>query len=154
MIATMRTRRISPAALMLLLAAAAVSLTGCEQQVEISGDQAQEAFMVAFGSAYVGSMAAQLDQTLEGVEIRDDGTVVFDAFDVTDLETDYTSVSGTLTAAGESARADLTLAGGPVQSIAFDLTAEQLAAEDAFTTTVVVNGTETEVEIDASTAGS
>lgn len=153
MMAAMRTRRISPAALMLLLAAAVVTLTNCEQQAEISDDQAQEAFMVAFGSAYVGSMAAQLDQTLDGVEVRDDGTVVFDGFDVTDLETDYTTVSGTLTAADEAARADLTLAGGPVATIAFDLTLEQLAANDAFNATVTINGVETDVEIDASTVG-
>jgi hypothetical protein len=153
MMAGMRTRLISPAALMLLLAAAVVSLTGCEQDAAVSAERAQEAFLVAFGSAYVGSMAAQLGQTLDGVEIRDDRTVVFDEFDVTDLETDYTSVSGTLTAADESARADLILAGGPVETIAFDLTAEQLAADDAFTATVVINGTETKVEIDASTAG-
>lgn len=144
----------SPAALLLLLAAAAVTLAGCDREPQVSAEQAQEAFLVAFGSAYVGTMAHQLGQTLPGVSLAEDGTVAFDAFDVTDLDTDYRTVSGTLSPGSESATADLVLDGGPVTTIAFDLTADQLAADSVFRATAVINGVEMEIEIDASSAGS
>jgi hypothetical protein len=150
----MHTKHPSFTALMLLLAAAVVTLGACDQdqEPEITSDQAQEAFMVAFGSAYVGSMAAQLGQSLPGVTISDEeeGSVVFEEFDVTELETDYTTVSGTVTSETDSARADLTLAGGPVTTIAFDVTAAELSTEGVFRTTVVINGKEMDIEIDAS----
>ncbi|MFP4115014.1 MAG: hypothetical protein ACOC2Y_07595 [Spirochaetota bacterium] len=140
---------ISRGAAVVLALLVLVALSGCEEGPGVSSEEAEEAFMVAFGGVYIGSMVAQFGQPLPGVELNPESNAVeFTDFDVTDLQTDYETLSGTLTTTGESASADLTLTSGPVESISFTLTAAQLSAEDGLRTTVTVNGSEMEVQLE------
>ena len=137
--------RITSAILSLLLL---LAFTGCEQEPGVSSEQAEEAFLVAFGSAYVGSMAAQFEQPLPGMTLdAESGTITFEEFDVSELQTQYETLSGEVTSTEESANADFTLTGGPVETISFDLSADQMSAESGIQTTVTVNGEETEIDI-------
>lgn len=112
--------------------------------------QAQQAFMVAFGGAYVGSMAAQFGQPLPGLSIdMENQTVVFDEFDVSELDTDYRTISGTVKSSADAAEVDFVMTGGPVRSIVFRVGAEQMAETDGFRTKVTVNGREMDIAIDA-----
>ena len=136
----------------LLTVVALLSLAGCDRQqasATVSSEQAEEAFMVAFGGAYIGSMAAQFNQPLPGVEIdAENQAVVFDAFDVSELETDYTTISGTVRTTADAATVDFTLTGGAVTTISFQINAEQMSNEDGIRATAVVNGAEMEILID------
>ncbi|MFW6292975.1 MAG: hypothetical protein ACOC7V_11735 [Spirochaetota bacterium] len=132
----------------LVAAVLVIALAGCERENGISSDQAEEAFIVAFGGAYVGSMAAQVGQSLPGVSLDEENQAVsFDEFDVSELQTDYQTLSGTVTTSGETADVDFTLTGGPVETIAFEVNAEQMSSEDGITATAMVNGTEMEITI-------
>jgi len=132
----------------LVAAALVIALAGCQAESGISSDQAEEAFIVAFGGAYVGSMAAQVGQPLPGVSLdQENQAVSFDEFDVSELQTDYQTLSGTVTTSGETANVDFTLTGGPVETIAFEINAEQMSSEDGITATAMVNGTEMEITI-------
>jgi len=126
-----------------------LAFSGCSRDTGVTEDQAEEAFIVAFGGAYVGSMAAQFGQPVPGISLDEDAeAVVFDAFDVSELQSDYDTISGTVRTTDASAVVDLTLTGGPVTSIAFEVTADQMGSDDGIVATATVNGTEMEIRID------
>lgn len=116
---------------------------------EVTEAQAEEAFMVAFGGAYVGSMAAQFGQPLPGLSLdMEDESIVFDEFDVSELDTDYRTISGTVKSTEEAAEVDFVMTGGVVETIAFRIGAEQMAAADGIRASVTVNGHQMDIRID------
>jgi hypothetical protein len=136
------------------LALFVIVLSACGQEEAVSKEEAEEAFLVAFGSAYVGSMALQFGQPLPGVTLdTEDNAVVFEEFDVSDLQTEYTSLSGRVITTDESAGAEFTLTGGPIKTISFDLSVDQMSAEDGLRTTVVVDGQEIDIELEPNETG-
>lgn len=106
--------------------------------------------MIAFAGAYLGTMAIQFGYSPEGVAVDDETrTVTFSEFNVRDLETAYESLSGTVVTTNDSARADFSLTGGPVESISFDIRADQMSST-SIVTTAMVNGRSMEIEIEQS----
>lgn len=138
-----RPTRLAVSALIVMLAFA-----GCTGLPRVSSAQAEEAFMVAFAGAYLGTMAVQFGYAPAGVAVDDETrTVTFTDFNVSDLETAYESLSGTLTTTNDSASAAFTLAGGPVESISFDIRADQMSST-SIATTATVNGRSMEIQIE------
>ncbi len=116
---------------------------------EVTEAQAEEAFMVAFGGAYVGSMAAQFGQPLPGLSLdMENEAIVFDEFDVSELETDYQTISGTVKSTEEAAEVDFVMTGGVVETISFRIGAEQMAATDGIRASVTVNGHQMDIRVD------
>ena len=127
--------------------------SGCRSEDQITSEQAEEAFMVAFGGAYVGSIAAQVGQPLPGISFdQENNAIVFEDFDVSELQTDYQAISGTVTSTEESATASFTLTGGPVETISFSMGPDQMSNEDGISATVTVNGREMDIEVDPNAA--
>lgn len=148
MAAMKRTTTWHIAAVTLVLAVVALAGCGSGSGAEVTSEEAEEAFIVAFGGAYVGSMAAQVGQSMPGVSINaESNEVVFEEFDVSDLQTTYDTLSGTIETTEESATADFSLTGGPVETISFDLTAEQMSDQDGISARATVNGREMDIEI-------
>ena len=140
----------------MLLSLVLVFTAGCDrpaeaevEEIRISDEQAKQAFMVAFGGAYVGSMAAQLGQPLPGLSLdleRD--AIVYENFDVTELDTDYRTLNGTVVSTPEAAIVDFRLTGGEVETIAFRITPEQIFGADGGVAMVTINGHEMEMSIE------
>lgn len=123
------------------LAAAAFSLllTACGPP-RVSLEEAEEAFVAAFGGAYIGSFFVQLGQELNGVVLNDEtDTMEFDGFRIADLGTRYTELSGAARTTATSLLGDFTLLEGPVETIRFELSVEQMRAE-TIEATVIANG--------------
>ncbi|MFW5738322.1 MAG: hypothetical protein ACOC6J_03865 [Spirochaetota bacterium] len=124
--------------------------------VAVSDEEAKQAFVISFGSVLIVSMATAFGEEPEGVELSDEGDeLTLDGFDLTTYlgegapETPYSSISGTITNDEERMNADLTLEGGPVDSLEFSIGSEEMQATEGFSTTLTVNGRETELEITA-----
>jgi hypothetical protein len=146
----MRTNRSHVATVVAFALVIVLALTACNRGSQVTAAQAEEAFMVAFGGAYVGSMAAQFGQPLPGMEIdSEDNAVRFQDFDVTDLETEYTAISGSITATENAVDADFTLTDGPVETIAFTLSADEMSSQDGLRTTVTINGREMDIGLES-----
>jgi hypothetical protein len=144
----MRKRKVPIAAMVGVSVIALLALSGCEREARVTAEEAEEAFMVAFGGAYVGSLAVRLDRPLPGMTLDSEHqSVVFDEFDVTDLETDYTTLAGRLVASEASAQAEFTLTGGVVETISFTIDADQMSWENGVRATVVVNGREMVIDL-------
>jgi hypothetical protein len=120
---------------------------------QISEDDAKEAFAVAMISVLTPSMAAAFGQPMPGATLdAETQELTLEDFSLDELageeaELPYTSVSGTATPGDESTRVDLTLEGGPVSTIAFDLTPEMFSNEEGFVVKLTLDGHEMEVEI-------
>jgi hypothetical protein len=148
----------APAAL--LLSVFVVVLAGCDRPAEtqvmteieenrITEEQAEQAFMVAFGGAYIGSLAAQLGQSMPGLRLSTEPEeIVFENFDVSDLDTDYRTLNGTVISTPEAAIVDFRLTGGEVQTIAFRITRGQMSGAEGVVAMVTVNGQEMEVSLE------
>ena len=107
---------------------------------KVSEAEAQEGFAVAFGSFFMAMMSAGFGQPPEGVEMSEDGNeFTFDEFDVSDMETDYTTMSGTIGEKDGGMVADLQLAGGPVETISFEIAAD-FDLENTSEMDITVNG--------------
>ncbi len=147
-------------ALAALLLSVVVVLAGCDrpadagvetviQEIRITEEQAEQAFMVAYGGAFVGSLAAQLGQAMPGLNVgmeRDE--IVFENFDVSDLNTDYRTLNGTLVSTPEAAIVDFRLTGGEVETIAFRITAGQMSGTESVVAMVTVDGQEMEMSLE------
>ncbi|MFW5745744.1 MAG: hypothetical protein ACOC2D_20900 [Spirochaetota bacterium] len=136
-----------------------VSMAGCEggrgtAGAAVTDEEAKQAFVISFGSVLVASMATSFGEEVDGVELNEEGDQLsLDGFDLSDHlgdgapETPYTAISGTIDNEEERMKADLTLEGGPVDSIEFSIGAEEMQATEGFSTTLTVNGRETELDI-------
>lgn len=130
-------------AFLALLAIAALAVSGCNRQ-EVTELQATEAFAIGFGSYMAVAMSAAFGQAPDGVTLdQEKGTITFSDYDLSALgmESDYTTLSGTVTASESEMTMDLKLEGGVVETLEFtmsDLEADQI--------TVKVNGREMTID--------
>jgi len=121
----------------------------------VSEDNAKEAFMVGFVSALTASFGLAFGQEIPGATLDEETKeLTLKDFSLEELagagsDIPYTSVSGSVTSEEDAMVADLTLEGGPVKSIAFTMTGDQMQNSDGFSVTVTVNGKEMELEITA-----
>lgn len=135
-----------------------VSMAGCRGGggATVTDEEAKQAFVISFGSVLIASMATAFGEEIDGVELNEEGDeLTLDGFDLTTYlgdgapQTPYSAISGTIDNAGERMNADLTLEGGPVETIEFSIGSEEMQATEGFATTLTVNGREMEVEITA-----
>lgn len=150
-------RVVAWAAGILLLA----SMAGCEggrgaAGAAVSDEEAKQAFVISFGSVLIASMTTAFGEEIDGVELNEEGDeLTLDGFDLGAYlgdgapETPYTAISGTIDNEEERMNADLTLEGGPVESIEFSIGSEEMQASEGFSTTLTVNGREMELDITA-----
>lgn len=137
------------------------SLAGCGgggggAGAAVSEEEAKQAFVISFGSVLIVSMATAFGEELDGVELNEEGDELsLDGFDLGAYlgegapETPYSAISGTIVNEEERMNADLTLEGGPVESIEFSMGAEEMQAAEGFSTTLTVNGREMDLDITA-----
>jgi cell division GTPase FtsZ len=124
-----------------------LSMVGCGGGggKQVTQEEAQKGFAVAFGSFFMGMMSASMGSGAEGVEMSEEGDeFIFDKFDVSEIaagmETEYTTMSGTIGEKDGGMIADLTLEGGPVTSLQFEI-GEELDLENASEIEATINGT-------------
>ena len=119
-----------------------IALTSCAGAGSaVSVADAEEALYAGFGATFAGSMSAAVGRPLPGVGLNEQsGALTLRDFDVNDFQTVYRTVSGTVTASNGASRVDLTLTGGPVRTLRFDLTAAQMQDPGGFSASVRVNG--------------
>jgi hypothetical protein len=119
----------------------------------VSVEEAKESFMVSFVSVFSVSIGlafgqeipgATLDPETEELRLEDFNLAALAA---ADSEIPYTSISGSVITEDGAMIADLTLGGGPVETIEFTLGSEQLQSQEGFSVTVTVNGRDIELEI-------
>lgn len=124
-----------------------ISMVGCGGGggKQVTQEEAQKGFGVAFGGFFMGMMTAAMGGGAEGVEMSEEGDeFIFDEFDVSEIaagmETEYTTMSGTISEKDGGMLADLTLEGGPVTSLQFEMN-EELDLENASEIEATINGT-------------
>ena len=121
----------------------------------VSEDDAKQAFMVSFVSVLTASFGLAFGQEIPGATLDEETQELtlkdFSLEEIAGEDSDipYTSISGSVISEEEAMVADLTLEGGPVESIGFTLTGDQLQSDDGFSITVTVNGNEMELEMTA-----
>ncbi len=137
-----------------LIGALLIALASCDQTAGVSEEEAKEAFAYSFVSVMMISMGAATGRVPQGVSLSQEEAKitleVFDFYEFVGEESEdlaYESMSGTITGEDDRLLADLTLSGGPVESISFSLGAEEVGAEEGFTTTVTINGNEMELDL-------
>lgn len=127
-------------------------LGACNGGGTLSEEQVNEAFVVSFSAVMMGSMGAAFGADVAGVSLdQSTGELTMDGFDVSELETDYTTISGTAGGDGTTMTVDATLTGGAVQSISYQL--GDLSESDTIETTVTANGKEYELNLGPDTLG-
>lgn len=121
-----------------------VAIMGCSKGPEVSQEEATKAINVAFGSFFIAVLSAGFGEEPEGVEVDEEGGIVtFTDFDLADLETQYTSISGVFDGSDDNEFfADLELAGGPVMTIEFEM------IENATEIDITVNGHDMTISTD------
>lgn len=119
----------------------------------VSDEEAELAFMTSFVAIFTASMGLAFGQEVPGASLDPDTEVLtFTDFDMSVLaseesEIPYTAVSGTATPVDDDMAADLTMVGGPVESIQYTMSSEMLQSEDGFSITVTVNGREMDLDL-------
>ena len=147
-------KRLAGVAAIALLVGALASCGGGS----VTEEEATMAFVYGFGSVFMTSFALAFGQEVEGASIDNETSeLTLDGFDLMGFgetvdqeiadDVPYTSVSGTVNQSGEMMIADLTLEGGPVQTLEFEAGSEVFQVEDQLTITVTVNGEEMEITI-------
>ncbi len=118
----------------------------------VSQEEAEQAFLVSYSALVVGSMTAAFDRPLPGVEVdREKRTLTYNEFDVTDMDTPYDSISGTVKAdGGDGDISTIELEGGPATSISFEVAADAMFQGDRIQSSIDVNGRSYEIDIDRS----
>ena len=119
----------------------------------VSEDDAKQAFMVSFVSVLTASFGLAFGQEIPGATLDEETQeLTLKDFSLEELagagsDIPYTSVSGSVMSEEEAMVTDLTLEGGPVESIGYTLTGDQMQNQEGFSITVNVNGKEMELDI-------
>lgn len=132
-----------------LLAASLLLFTfGCSDGAKLPTEEVEKAFAVSFSSVLMAFMGAAFGADMEGVTMDEETqTINLDGFDITELGTEYTSLSGKASGDGESMTIDVTLEGGKVKSISYKVSDFQNS--DSIKTTVKANGKEYDLDMTA-----
>lgn len=118
-------------------------------QTAVTQEEAEQAFMVSYAAMFVGSMTAALQQERVGISVdTGERTITLSEFDVTDLQTPYESVSGTITGQEGSSLVEFDLIGGPATSVVFEIAADQMIVGDRIQQSIEVNGRSFDIDLD------
>ena len=132
---------------LVIVVLAVLTLAHCSS-ARVSVDEAEEAFVAAFSGAYIGSFVAQLGREIDGVMLDSEtDEMLFDEFDISALGTQYSTISGSATTTAESLLGTFELSEGPVQTLSFELTVDQMRAE-SIEAVVLANGDEVEIAVE------
>jgi hypothetical protein len=130
-----------------------LAVSGCGTSEAVTEDEAKEAFIVGFVSVFSASIGMAFGQPPAGVTL-DEATneLTLDGFSIAELIGEdsaipYTALSGTATTGENEMTASLTLEGGPVESLEFTMSSDQMQSSEGFTIAVTVDGEEMELEI-------
>lgn len=119
---------------------------GCSGGGKLATEEVEKAFAISFSSVLMASMGAAFGADMEGVTMDEETqAVTLDGFDITELGTEYTSMSGEASGDGESMTVDVTLEGGKVKSISYKVTDFQNS--DSIKTTVKANGKDYDLDM-------
>lgn len=120
----------------------------------VSMEEAKTAFIVGFVAVFSASIGLAFGQEVPGASLDPETEAMtlenLSLAELTSEEVDfpYSSISGTATPEGEdNMLADLTLEGGPVETLQFTLTSAQMQSESGFDITVVANGREMDLQV-------
>jgi len=145
-------RRVAAAGVILSIVCA-LSACGGGSGSGVSEGDAKEAFVLSMVSVLSASIGLAFGQDVPGATLEEETqNLVLDDFRLdeffgADSELAYKSVSGTVANEEDAMVADLILEGGPVETIGFRLTGEQLQSAGGFSTTITINGKEVSLEI-------
>jgi len=129
------------------------ALAGCGGGSAVNEESAKQAFVVSFVSVLTASFGLAFDQEIPGASLDPETQdLTLDDFSLAELvgedsDIPYTAISGSVVNEENAMVVDLTLEGGPVESIGFTLTADQMQSDDGFSITVTVNDKEMDLEI-------
>ena len=119
----------------------------------VSEDDAKQAFMVSFVSVLTASFGLAFGQEIPGATLDEETQeLTLKDFSLEELagagmDIPYTSVSGSVISEEEAMVTDLTLEGGPVESIGYTVTGDQMQNQEGFSITVTVYGKDLELDI-------
>ena len=142
-------RKVSAIAMVVVVVGAMVSCGGSS----VSEEDAKEAYLVSFVSVFSASIGLAFGMEVDGVTLdKETDELTFDGFNPSEFlegefQPPYTDISGTVTSENDVMKADLTLKGGPVKSIAFTTSEAVALSNSGFTTTVTINGNDVEMDI-------
>ena len=137
--------------LFLMVMFIAANFTSCEMlEDKPSEEEVIEAVGVAFGAWFIGALLADL---YDGVTYNDTtGVVTFSSFDISEMDTDYSSISGTVAPndAGTALDFNVSLKGGPVEKLKFSITESFLlnSGTNAVSLSVEANGFDYDITIE------
>lgn len=130
------------------------ALAGCGGGgANVSDTDAKEAFAYSFASAFMTSMGLAFGQEVPGATLdQETNELTLDGFDLNAFVDDpdaspYSSASGTISNEEGRMIVNLTLAGGPVETIEFSIGEEEMQAAEGFTIDVRINGVDMELEV-------
>jgi hypothetical protein len=143
-----------------LIGALLIALASCQETATVTEEEAKEAFAYSFVSVMMISMGAATGRVPEGITLsQEEAKITLEEFDFYEFVGEdredlvYESITGTIVGEDERLVADLSLAGGPVETISFSLGAEEVSAQEGFTTSVTINGTEMELDMQTEDIG-
>lgn len=122
------------------------ALVACGGGAALNQEQVDEAFIVSISAFLMGSMGAAFGADVEGVSFDvETGELSMDGFDITNLETDYTAISGSAGGDGTSMTVEATLTGGAVNSISYEV--GDFTQSETIDATVTANGKSYDISI-------
>ncbi|MFP4375555.1 MAG: hypothetical protein ACLFP4_00805 [Spirochaetales bacterium] len=138
--------------ILILTVVTALVAAACKSDTPaVSQEEAEQAFLVSYSALVVGSMTAAFDRPLPGIEIdREERTLTYREFDVSDMGTAYESLSGTVQADDNVSSIEFELDGGLARNISFEVAADAMFQGDRIQNDIEVNGRSFEIDIDRS----
>jgi hypothetical protein len=131
-----------------LTVALAVGLASCGGGSSLSQEQAEEAFILSYSAVIVTALMSAFGEAPEGATMdAETGALTFDKMDMSDYGSEYTTISGTAKEKDGKTVCELTLEGGAVSSVSFEL--GDIQGADSIKTTMKANGKSFDVELDA-----
>lgn len=119
------------------------------EQRAVTQQEAEQAFLVSYAAMFVGSMTAALQHERAGISVNtSERTITLDGFDITDLQTPYETVSGTITGQDGSSLVEFELEGGPANAVTFEIAADQMIVGDRIQQSIEVNGRSFDIDLD------
>mgnify|MGYP006306115073 CR=1 FL=1 len=125
-----------------------IALASCGGGASVSQEQAEEAFILSYSAVIVTAMMSAFGETPKGATLDGESSeLTFDKMDVSDYGSEYTTISGTAKEQDGKTVCDLTLEGGAVSSVSFEL--GDIQGADSIETTMKANGKSFDIELGA-----
>ena len=136
--------KIKKISLMLL---ATILFAACSSGPKVTVEEAEKAFIIGFVVIFSASMEVAFGNAPEGVSLSEDEKILtIDKYDLSEFENlGYTDVSGKVVDNDGTKEIDLTLVGGPVKTLKYELT--EALDTSHIQMTIEANGNEVEIDI-------